>query len=305
VLAGIWERVLNLAPIGVHDHFFDIGGHSLLAARLCDEVERETGLEAPLGILFEDDTIAGMARMLRERPASLEAPLISLNGEGELTPLVFMHGDLTGGGFYCRSLARALGPDQPVVVVQPHGVGISTVPDTIEAMALDRIGQLRALVPHGPYVVGGYCNGAFVAFEMAAQLIAQGEQVPVVILIEARAPRGDAIDGDASGSAYITFDRRGSVRSLAPRDRATELQLLYTRAMDRYAPRACAFHLVLIRTHALDGKACESDWTRFAASVEVHVLPGDHSTLVTRQVGELARVIRDAVDRVQERAPAP
>ncbi|MBK6806136.1 MAG: hypothetical protein IPG84_15485 [Betaproteobacteria bacterium] len=44
VLARIWEEVLGTNDIGVLDHFFAIGGHSLLAARLVDAVERETGL---------------------------------------------------------------------------------------------------------------------------------------------------------------------------------------------------------------------------------------------------------------------
>ena len=293
LLVGIWERLLNITPIGVFDHFFDIGGHSLLAARLCDEIERETGLEAPLSALFVDDTVAGLARVLREHPASLDPPLIALNPEGTLAPLVFLHGDLDGGGFYCRSLAHALGADQPMVVVQPHGVGTSTVPDTIEAMALDRIRHLRELVPHGPYVVGGYCNGALVAFEMARQLIAQREQVPVVIVIEARAPRHGDIGEESA--AYVTINGQGQVRVLTTRDRSSDIQLRYVRAIDRYRGGACASHLVLIRTHTLDGSTCDVDWKSLAASAEVHVLHGDHATIVTRQVGKLARVIRSAV----------
>jgi amino acid adenylation domain-containing protein len=299
-LVGIWERVLNVTPIGVFDHFFDIGGHSLLAARLCDEIERETGLEAPLSALFEDDTVAGLARVLLERPRSLDAPLIALNLEGTLTPLVFLHGDLRGGGFYCRSLSRALGTDQPMVLVQPHGVGMSIIPDTIEAMALDRIRRLRELVPHGPYIVGGYCVSAFVAFEMARQLIAQGEQVPAVVVIEARAP-GDGEAGEES-AAYVTIDRQGQVRALAPHDRSSDMQLRYVRAMRRYRGGACASHLVLIRTHALDGSTCDADWRGLAASAEIHVIDGNHATIVT-QGGELARVIGPVMARCGKASP--
>ena len=163
------------AGIGVFDHFFDIGGHSLLAARLIDEIEHVTGLTAPLAALFVDDTIAGLARMLRERPTGLDAPIVTLNDDRRArTPLVFLTGALRGGGFYSRSLARALGTDQPMLFVQPHTLNDSGIPDTIEAMAADRIRALRAVRPRGPYCFGGFCNGAFVAFEMARQLIEAG-----------------------------------------------------------------------------------------------------------------------------------
>ena len=301
VLAGIWQRLLGTAEIGVFDHFFEIGGHSLLAARLFDEIECETGVTAPLAAIFRDDTIAGLARALRERPAMLDAPIVPINDSGKLPPLVFLHGDLTGGGFYSRSLAQTLGPDQPMLVVQPHGLDNAPIPGTIEAMAEDRVKALKAVRPHGPYMVGGYCNGAFVAFEMARQLVAQGDDVPLVIVIEARAPSAVTSGAGTGGEAYISFDHDGGIRTLAPRDRATEAQLRYSQAMDRYAGGRYQGHLVFIRPGKLDGRERDVGWTRFAASSEIHVLPGDHVTLVTHHIGELARAIQGAILRVRER----
>ena len=132
VLLRIWGDLLNTDEIGVLDHFFEIGGHSLLAARLVDEIEDETGVAVPLAALFADDTIAGLARVLREGHVGLDTPLVTINEGGTLPPLVFLHGDLSGGGFYSRPLAHALGPDQPVVVVHPHGLDKSPIPETIE-----------------------------------------------------------------------------------------------------------------------------------------------------------------------------
>jgi len=300
VLARIWEDLLRAGEIGVLDHFFEIGGHSLLAARLFDEIERETGLTAPLAALFADDTIAGLARALRERPSGLDAPVVAINDGGSLPPLVFLHGDLTGGGFYSRSLAHALGPDQPVLVVQPHGLSGTAIPDTIEAMAADRLCAVRAIRPRGPYLVGGYCNGALVAFEMARQLIAAGDEVPAVIVIEARAPRGGG--QDAVGDTYVTFERGGGFRVLAASDRASDVQLRYSQAMGRYAGGPLPRRLILVRSVKLDDARRDLGWARFVASAELHVLPGDHVTLVTRHVRALAQVVRAAIDRVLERA---
>jgi amino acid adenylation domain-containing protein len=295
-LAGIWERLLGVDRIGVHDHFFERGGHSLLAAQLFDAIERETGLAAPLAVLFADDTIAGLARVLRERPAGPAAPIVTLNDGGAQPPLVFLHGDLTGGGFYTRSIAQALGPDQPLLVVHPHTLDNGAIPETIEAMAADRIRALRALRPRGPYLLAGYCNGAHVAFEMARQLVGEGESVPLVIAIEARAPRGATIGG--AGEGYVVLDRSGGYRVLAPNDRASETQLRYARAMGSYAGGPYGGSLALVRSRSLDGETRDLGWARFAARVEIHRLPGDHSTVVTRHVGDVARVIRGAIGRV-------
>ncbi|MBK6394565.1 MAG: AMP-binding protein [Betaproteobacteria bacterium] len=187
VLVRIWEDLLGITGIGVFDHFFEIGGHSLLAARLVDTIERETGLAVPLTALFADDTIDGLARALRDGAPDANAPIVAINAQGTRPPFVFLHGDFQAGGFYSRALARALGPDQPTLIVHPHGLVGDAIPESIEAMAADRLRALQAIRPVGPYVIGGHCNGALVAFEMARQLISRGESVPAVVLIEARA----------------------------------------------------------------------------------------------------------------------
>jgi thioesterase domain-containing protein len=85
---------------------------------------------------------------------------------------------------------------------------------------------------------------------------------------------------------------------LAPRDRQSEAQLRYSRAMDRYAGGTFPGHLVIVRSRKLDDERADLGWTRLAASTEVHVLPGDHVTLVTRHVGEVGEVVRAAIANV-------
>jgi amino acid adenylation domain-containing protein len=68
-LVGIWENILNVSPIGIHDNFFDLGGHSLAATRVLTQIINKYQLEIPLRSLFEAPTIAQMAVVIEEHHA--------------------------------------------------------------------------------------------------------------------------------------------------------------------------------------------------------------------------------------------
>jgi acyl transferase domain-containing protein/acyl carrier protein len=68
-LVEIWSGAFGLEPIGVHDNFFEIGGHSLLAARIVSQVERAFGKRLPMTSIFRAPTIAQLAATLQGAPA--------------------------------------------------------------------------------------------------------------------------------------------------------------------------------------------------------------------------------------------
>jgi len=188
LLLALWEDTLGMRPLGVKDDFFALGGHSLAAVRIVQQIERLLGQTLPLTALYANPTVEDLARALlrRERERFL-APVLKLQEHGRRRPFFFFHGDLNGGGFYCRDLARHLGPEQPVYAVQPLGLDGGCVPVTIEAMAAEHMKVIRAMQPHGPYLIGGYCNGGLVAYEVARRLAEAGETVEPVVLIAASA----------------------------------------------------------------------------------------------------------------------
>ncbi|HLW48923.1 MAG TPA: amino acid adenylation domain-containing protein [bacterium] len=220
-LARIWEAVLGVHPVGVADNFFDLGGHSLLAVRLVAAIERELGKRLPLSALFEEATVRHAAEVLLQREReNFPSPAAVIHPGGTRPPLFFLHGDYAGGGFYCHRLAEVLGPEQPLVVLHPHGLDGTPVPPSVEEMARDHLRALRAIRPHGPYHLGGYCNGGQVAFEMARRLHAQGERISLLFLVEAPllhagiAPRAFAIL--ARGLGLVTRgDARAQVQFVA------------------------------------------------------------------------------------------
>jgi amino acid adenylation domain-containing protein len=181
-LVEIWEKVLDQRPIGVTDDFFDLGGHSLLAIRMLAEVEKRTGIKIAPRELFDGPTIRHLAIAARRRDAVTRSALVPVQTGGSLPPFFFLHGDFVEGGLYCVKMARQLGADRPFYAIDPHGVH-DFPPHSIEEMAAARLELVREIRPHGPYVLGGFCNGGLIAFEMARQLEAEGETVSSLLLV--------------------------------------------------------------------------------------------------------------------------
>ncbi|HLW60136.1 MAG TPA: amino acid adenylation domain-containing protein, partial [bacterium] len=215
-LVQIWEECLQVRPIGIRDDFFELGGHSLLAVRLMSAIEEAVGRKLPLSTLFAGATVQHLAQALLQHPSATPwGPVTAIHPDGSRPPFFFLHGDLHGGGFYCRNLARALGPQQPFMALHPHGLDGRPVPISIEAMAADRLATVRSIQPHGPYRLGGYCNGGLVAFEMARLLRAQGESVDLLALLDP--PTENAWAG--AGLLRGLVERLGAVRGLTPEER--------------------------------------------------------------------------------------
>ena len=186
-LVRIWEEVLGVAPIGIHDRFVDLGGHSLLAARLAAEVEKQFGRKLSLSVLFKAPTVELLARAIRNGTVEATASLVlEIQPLGDKPPLFWLHtlgGDGGGAGLFTYDkLARMLGPEQPSYgLIAPHG----KPPVTLEEMAAGYIQEIRKVQPVGPYLVGGYCFGGVLAYEVARQLAAEGASIALVVLLDA------------------------------------------------------------------------------------------------------------------------
>ncbi len=191
-LVPIWERALNVQPLGVDDDFFELGGHSLLAVRVFAEMQQTLGATLPITALFRAPTIAGLANELRAAGVRAPwSPLAPIQIHGTRPPFFCVHG-LGGGVIGYVSLARHLGNAQPFYGLQAFGVEAGQIPDaTIEQMAARYLDAMRHVQPHGPYHLGGYSYGGTVAFEMAQQLRAQGQAVALLAMFDTPAPNAE------------------------------------------------------------------------------------------------------------------
>ncbi len=188
-LTQLWEDFLGIHPIGVTDNFFDLGGHSLLAAQLCTRIQKQFRQNITLADFFAAPTIAAVARHLPQigQKQALTA-LVPLQPHGTCPPL-FLVPPAGCTVLVFTGLAQNFGHEIPVYGLQPLGLDGQTMPHCrIEAMATHYIQEIRSMQPEGPYYLGGRCFGGIVAFEMAQQLIAQGEQVAYLGILDTLLP---------------------------------------------------------------------------------------------------------------------
>src|SRR5262249_6147637 len=91
-----------------------------------------------------------------------------------------------GGNVLCYlALARCLGPGQPFYGLQTPGLyGERPLYNRIEDLAAHYIEALRGLQPEGPYFLGGWSLGGPVAYELAQQLLAAGQSVGQLLLLD-------------------------------------------------------------------------------------------------------------------------
>jgi thioesterase domain-containing protein len=105
-------------------------------------------------------------------------------------------------------LVRALGPDQPFYGLQvPKVAGGDASYDSVDAMATAYLEAIQARQPQGPYMLGGWSMGATVAFEIARRLVAAGQQVSALQLIDGLAP-GTTLEIDTSTGAILRLFAR-------------------------------------------------------------------------------------------------
>lgn len=188
-LVMLWESYLKVKPIGIKDNFFALGGHSLLALQLFTQIEQKYQKNIGLASLSQAPTIEQQAKLLQTTHDSTNwSSLVPIQTQGNKPPLFCIHA--VGGNIltYLR-LSNYLGTDQPVYGLQAQGLdGKSLFHTSIEEMATHYIQEIRASFPQGPYLLGGLSGGGVIAFEIAQQLQAEGQEVALVALFDSYNP---------------------------------------------------------------------------------------------------------------------
>jgi thioesterase domain-containing protein/acyl carrier protein len=181
-VAAIWSEVLERGDIGPEDDFFELGGDSLLAVWLVEEIAQRTGRELPLSVLLEGATVRQLARALDAEGAE-PGMWRGINVQGTRCPLFWIH-----GWAELLSMRNYFDTDQPVFQVQDPLAGRWQVKPPLELTARRYVEELRRIQREGPYQLIGYSFGGVIAYEMARQLLASGERVGFLGLLDTPAP---------------------------------------------------------------------------------------------------------------------
>ncbi|MDX9750216.1 MAG: amino acid adenylation domain-containing protein [Flavobacteriales bacterium] len=285
-VAAIWRRALGVDDLGVHDNFFDLGGHSLIGIQVLSQVEQQTGRKLPLNTLFQAPTVAQFAASIHAGELA-DGPryLATIQKEGGKLPLFCVHGDEAN-----YFLSRDLGKDQPFHGFfhqgeDGHPMRYTTVTD----IAAHFIEEMRQVRPTGPYLLCGFSFGGLVAYEMARQLARAGEQVPFLALLDTYAPDlyravmaeestwYEPIKKAAMRRAVRFYRQRG--RPLPPKLRHFHIIDTYDQATRAYTIGPYDGPMLLIKAERSPGPA-HMGWDGLVRDLRVAVSPGDHFDMI-------------------------
>jgi len=239
-------------------------------------------------------------------------------------------------------LSQQLGPDQPFYGLQAPGLEGEEQPYTrIEELATHYLDAIRAVQPEGPYHLGGWSVGGTIAFEMAHQLLRQGQEVELLALIDSYPPIDDA---DQSDDALVTafaldlkrlfnlpfsdeelqarppekqlaclLEQAKSANALPPEIELEQFQRLLdvfkanTRAVLNYRPQVYPRPVTLFRaSEQLEGLMDTAvEWGKLVAGgLEGYMMPGSHYTMIRQpHVRVLARKLSESLDRAGKADP--
>lgn len=344
-MIDLWRSLFHRrdhAKIHAASNFFDLGGDSIMAARLFSKLKQEFGVEWPLATLLDAPTPRLLSLRLADKDwAAPWLSLIPLRSAGSRPPLFLLPG---GGGnmLSFRHIAQHVGDDQPVYCFRAKGLkrGEQSL-STVEEMAEEFIDIIRHSHPHGPYLLMGHSLGAAVAYEMAQRLLREGEPVPLVGLLDHPGPdiRLDAGDwvryhlmsiaglNNRERFLYIWRGLRWKLRMKVIARRMKEppdslskktdpstwssIDVIEAsmRALRQYRIEPFAGRVVLFRAEHAPPKI-RSDryggWGRVAlGGVDVFEVPGTHMTMLNPpHVEVLAQAVVRCIDDIVARKPA-
>lgn len=336
VLAAIWRDLLQQPSVSVTDDFFALGGHSILAIQMFSRLRDELGVELNIGLLFQASTIAELAeRITQQEDVQKRSPLpsedsniICVHQGKQNKPRFFcVHG---GGGnvLFMQAWPPYFDGWSIYGLESPSVDGLSWPKSTIEAIAADYVENIQKIQSHGPYLLGGYSGGGALAYEMAQQLQAIGEQIDLLVLMDTHHPsirpqtygwqtrirrfirqpkqltmdmwQRKIVEPVRFFYLYNRYAKRNVRAPLAHREPLISYYL--ASAKRRYQPKRYDGRVLLIRSLDVESAYAHADkqlgWGEVIEDLEVVESPSTHLTLVLEPfVQQMAKDIKRAWTR--------
>jgi thioesterase domain-containing protein/acyl carrier protein len=282
VLHQIWSELLGVRPIDREQDFFDLGGHSLLAMQVVTRIREELQKNCTLAQVFRFPTIASLCEALDESPVLTTQSLVPLQEEGE-GPALFC---LCGIQLY-RPLVHGLSLDNPVFATYVP----ATTPSSVEELSREYLAGIRAQQPHGPYRLLGFSLGGVLAFEIAQQLLAAGETVEQLVILDSDVPGEDR----TSAMKGVLREMR---RAFNGADQDARAMPDYLRAIRDYRPARYPGPAIYVEAMRAEHYAPGYSWQDLIPRLTTLRVDADHLELMSREKAtDLARALRPLLNR--------
>src|SRR3990167_543481 len=192
----IWVDVLQNEEISICDNFFEIGGHSLLAVQLIEKINQKLNVKLKVADLFKYPTIETLCTGIDANALHYARIVPLVKTQNNSLPLFIIPG-VAGNPYSYLPLGKRLGSYYSVYGLRDPGFdGAYDHYTSIEDLAAYYVEGILNIQTIGPFTLVGHSFGALIAYQIAGQLIEEGQEIKHIILLDTKAPAYLEITGD-------------------------------------------------------------------------------------------------------------
>lgn len=339
-----WSEIFGNQQFTGDENFIEMGGDSLLGVRLAKTLSTRLDTSINIAQIMRYPTINAFVEYFATSDGDDKhfGTLFPIDKRGSGQPIFLISGahedryvlgtesSYEEDAFrYFSTLVQNLGGRRPVYGFRPRGIfQDEEFPQSVEEMAEEYIAQIKSIQPDGPYILGGECVGGLVAYEMARQLIQEGDEVKSLVLMDTHYPTLGFRISETSRvklrrlkksciELIDTLRNRGVVAFIQEAKRSlTYLSVflfpvtvqrhhirnmlfgsqIYLELLLKYVPSPLPMEINLLINEEWSKQNPTLDWHLLQSSgIKIEAVPGDHKTRLTTYGGELGELINEII----------
>lgn len=293
----IWQQIFNNESITIHDSFFDIGGDSIIALLIIDEMQKHYSIDIPVSYLFEYPTVALLTHKicelyrLEQKPESSPAiistnnTIIQLSQGNYPTPIFLIH-PIGGTIFWYTQLASLLQGKYTIYGIQdPNIDGKNVFFESLEDMAAYYLAEIKKIYAGENYCLGGASFGSTVAFAMAHQLISAGKKISFLGLLDGWAHYPEDIQHDNYAKLLRNGDIYEQKLTKSKRDTLVNLESYRQTLLKKYRLPFLNLNVALFKASELwplfqNIEDFNNGWRAYiGGQIRTYKVPGNHESM--------------------------
>jgi thioesterase domain-containing protein len=318
-LTELWQRVLKRPVVGTDQTFFELGGEPNSADDLFREIKKTLGQELSPVMIYHAPTISTLARLLAAPKEFQKCPPVLLVRSGG-DPAVFLAHGIGADAMQLFHVAKHIQVSNAIYATQAPGVDSLQQPlNRIESMADRYLAAMKSLQPQGPYFLIGYSFGGLVMMEIAQRLVAEGQTIGLLAMLDSYPHRSHLSPGQHFLLLIQLASRRLFSDESAARKRTASFvhnanesephsmlkrvrRQIYNGellALKHYEPRFYPgeIHFVRAKVPSCFPKNPDKVWKSLVSQFELETAPGDHADMVDIHYQAVAHLLTQYLRR--------